>query len=110
MLILQHNCAGVGQVVEAVCQSGVKLGADLILIQEAKRGRDGTVSHPGYRFIGEDTRRTRTAVRVGSAVEVEDISSIAGDRAEGDVQVLDVTMADGGKIRIVNVYDQARSN
>jgi len=42
MLILQHNCAGVGQVVEAVCESGIKLGADLILIQEAKRGRDET--------------------------------------------------------------------
>ena len=110
MLILQHNCAGVGQVVEAVCESGVKLGADLILIQEAKRGRDGTVSHPGYRFIGEETQRTRAVVRVGSAVEVEDVSTVAGHQAEGDVQVLDVTMADGEKIRIVNVYDQARSN
>jgi hypothetical protein len=95
---------------EAVCKSGIRLGADLILIQEAKRGRDGTVSHPGYRFIREDTRRTQTAVQVGSAVEVEDISSIAGDQAEGDVQVLDVTMADGEKIWIVNDYDQARSN
>jgi hypothetical protein len=55
MLILQYNCVGVGQVVEAVCEFGIKLGADLILVQEAKRGRDGTVSHPGYRFIGENT-------------------------------------------------------
>jgi len=78
MLILQHNCAGMGQVVECVCESGVKLGADLILIQEAKRGKDGTISQPGYRFIGEGTRRTRAALRVGSAVEVEAVSAIAG--------------------------------
>jgi len=78
MLILQHNCAGMGLVVECVCESGVKLGLDLILIQEAKREKDGTVSHPGYWFIGEETQRTRAALRVGLAVELEDVSAIAG--------------------------------
>jgi hypothetical protein len=62
--------------------------------------------YTGYRFIAEDTRETQTAVRVGSSVEVDDISRLPGDWAEGNVQILDVRR-DGQKTWIVNVYDQS---
>jgi len=53
---LQHNCARGGQVMEAVMESAVKRGVDLVLIQEQKNGRekDGTLSHPSFTFIRGD--------------------------------------------------------
>jgi len=34
--VLQHNCARGGQVMEAVLESAVKRGVDLVLIQEPR--------------------------------------------------------------------------
>jgi len=55
MIVLQHNCAGVGQAVVAAMESGVEIGADLILLQEEKRGKDSMRSHGT--FIKMDSGR-----------------------------------------------------
>ena len=109
MIVLQHNCAGVGQVVVAAMEIGAEIGADLILLQEEKRGKDRMRSHGAFRWIGDERRRTRAAVRVTSNIEVNDQSAIAGPEAATDIQVLDIRMGSGEMIRVVNVYDQARS-
>ena len=54
MLLLQHNCAAGGQVVEIVLQLAVGLRAELVLIQEPREGKDAIVSHPGFRNYGGD--------------------------------------------------------
>jgi len=53
---LQHNCARRGQVMEAVLESAVKQGVDLVLIQEPRgeKERDSTRSHPSFTFIKGD--------------------------------------------------------
>jgi len=53
---LQHNCARGGQVMEAVLESAVKRGVDLVLIQEprAEKERDSTRSHSSFTFIKGD--------------------------------------------------------
>ena len=53
LLELQHNCARGGQVMEAVLESAVRMGADLVLIQESRgeREKDSTRSHPSFMFI-----------------------------------------------------------
>jgi len=53
LLALQHNCARGGQVIEAVLQSAVRMGADLVLIQEPRgeREKDSTRSQPSFTFI-----------------------------------------------------------
>jgi len=39
--------------VEAVLETAVRMGADLVLIQEPREGneRDGTRAHPSFKFI-----------------------------------------------------------
>jgi hypothetical protein len=51
--VLQHNCQTGGQVVEAVLETAVKMGADLVLIQEPRgeKEKDGTRTHPSFTFI-----------------------------------------------------------
>jgi len=53
LLVLQHNCARGGQVLEAVLNTAVRMEADLVLIQEPREGKekDGTASHPSFNFI-----------------------------------------------------------
>jgi len=54
---LQHNCARGGQVMEAVLESAVRRGVDLVLIQEPRgeKQKDSTRSHPSFTFIrGEE--------------------------------------------------------
>ena len=87
----------------------MEIGADLIFLQEEKRGKDSMRSHGAFRWIGDERRRTRAAVRVTSNIEVKDQSMIAGPEAATDIQVLDIRMGSGEMIRVVNVYDQARS-
>jgi len=59
MIVLQHNCAGVRQVVVAVTESVVEFGADLILLQEEKRCKDSMPSHVYMR-----REETDAAVRI----------------------------------------------
>ena len=53
LVALQHNCARGGQVMEAVLETAVRKGADLVLIQEPRgeKEKDSTRSHPSFTFI-----------------------------------------------------------
>jgi len=50
LVALQHNCTRGGQVLEAVLETAVQKGADLVLIQEPRREteKDSTRSHPSF--------------------------------------------------------------
>jgi hypothetical protein len=53
MVVLQHNYAAGGQVVEAVLETAVRMEADLVLIQEPRKvnQKDSTRSHPSVTLI-----------------------------------------------------------
>jgi len=53
LVALQDNCASGGQILEAVLETAVQKGADLVLIQEPRGEieRNSTRSHPSFRFI-----------------------------------------------------------
>src|ERR1700712_5015671 len=101
MLLLQHNCAAGGQVVEAVLQSAVELRAEIVLIQEPREGNDGTVSHPGFRNILKE-KKVWIAISNKAKCRVDPVDVNGG---EGYVQAVDITI-NGKTIRVVNVYDQ----
>jgi len=57
LVALQHNCTRGGQVLEAVLETAVRRGADVVLIQEPNwaKEKDSTRSHPSFNFIrGEE--------------------------------------------------------
>lgn len=85
-----------GKLVVAVIESGVEMKADLILIQEAEKGKDSMKQHVAYRWIGDEGRRTRAALQKTSPIEVQNMTDIAGAGAETDVQVLEIRMEEGG--------------
>ena len=55
--MVQHNCAKGGQTVEAALDTAVRVGADLVLLQEPREAgkKDSTRSHDSFRWIkGEE--------------------------------------------------------
>ena len=110
MLVLQHNCATAGGVVEAVLQTGKEMGVELVIMQEQRKigTRDSTTSHPAYRFIkGGEESRVCTAQSKTSERQVISRTDLAGNAADY-VQVLDITdkRLPENSIRVVNVYDR----
>jgi len=107
---LQHNCVRGGQVVEAVLETAVRRGADLVLIQEPRgeREKDGTRSHPSFTFIkGEQgvAAKCWIAVNRASRCRVTELKDLV--RASGNhVQVVEVVPPGGDAIIIANVYNQ----
>ena len=70
LVALQHNCARGGQVLEAVLETAVKMGADLVLIQEPRdaKMKDSTCSHPSFTFIrGEEHLPAKCWIAVNKA-------------------------------------------
>ena len=107
---LQHNCARGGQVMEAVLESAVKRGADLVLIQEPRgeTEKDGTRSHPSFTFIkGEEGAAAKCWIAVNKAsrcrvTELKELTKECGNH----VQAIEVSPPGGEAIIIANVYDQ----
>jgi hypothetical protein len=107
---LQHNCARGGQVMEAVLDSAVRRGADLVLIQEPRgeREKDGTRSHPSFTFIrGDEGRAAKCWIAINRAsrcrvTELKELTRGCGNH----VQVVEVVPPGGEAIIIANVYDQ----
>jgi len=112
LLALQHNCARGGQVLEAVLESAVRMGADLVLIQEPRgeREKDSTRSHPSFTFIrgaeGEPAF-CWIAVNRASRCRVTELKDMTRN-CKNHVQVIEVTPPGRPAITIANVYDQWR--
>ena len=112
LLVLQYNCTRGGQVMEAVLESAVRMGADLVLIQEPRgeREKDSTRSHPSFTFIrGEEGEPAKCWIAVNQAsrcrvTEMKDMTR----NSRNHVQVIEVTLPGMSTITIANVYDQWR--
>jgi len=110
LVALQHNCARGGQVLEAVLETAVRRGADLVLIQEPRGAneKDSTRSHPSFMFIrGEESVLAKCwiAVNRASRCQVTELRNLAAGTAN-HVQVVEVTPPGGKSIIIANVYDR----
>jgi len=105
-----HNCARGGQVLQAVLESAVQKGADLVLIQEPRGGmeKDSTRSHRSFRFIrGEKGKAVKCWVAVNreSRCQVTELKDLTRDCANY-AQALEVKPPSGPSIIIVNIYDR----
>jgi hypothetical protein len=101
--VLQLNCRKDGGILTAIMESGVELGADLVLVQEAPVCQDWR--HPTFDYLWG--RRVLVGVRRNSEWRVWPREDLA-QPTYGDVQVLDVTCRDNRQVRVVNVYDAPR--
>jgi len=112
---LQHNCARGGQVLEAVLESAVRRGVDLVLIQEPRgeKEKDGTRSHPSFTFIkGEEGAAAKCwiAINRASRCRVTELRDLARE-CENHVQVVEVALPEGaGSVIIANVYDRHKGS
>jgi len=110
LVALQHNCTRGGQVLEAVLETAVRRGADVVLIQEPKgaKEKDSTCSHPSFSFIrGEEAVPAKCAIAVNRAskCQVTELKNLAAGTAN-HIQVVEVTPPSGEAIIIANVYDR----
>jgi endonuclease/exonuclease/phosphatase (EEP) superfamily protein YafD len=113
VVVLQHNCAAGGQVVEAVLETAVRMEADLVLIQEPRKEnqKDSTRSHPSFTFIKgaeQDPAKCWIAVNRASRCRVTELKDLTSD-CGNYVQVIEVTPPGKPTIVIANVYDQWRN-
>jgi len=112
LVVLQRNCARGGQVLEVVLEMAVQKGADLVLIQEPcrEREKDGTRSHPSFRFIrGKEGEAAKCWVAINreSQCQVTELKDLTRNCANY-AQALEVKPPSGASIIIVNVYDRGR--
>ena len=110
LLALQHNCTRGGQVLESALETAVKMEADLVLIQEPRKGgeRDGTRAHPSFNFIrGAENEPVKCwiAVNRASKCQVTEIKELTRE-CSNHMQVAEVVIPGGETIVIANVYDQ----
>ena len=101
---------------ECVLETGVRMGADIVFIQEPTIGKDSTMSHPAYILVKStdkhgrrDKGRTWTAIRKNTKWQLEQRGDLETTESLGDVQVWDATGPSGRKVRLVNVYSQDTS-
>ena len=83
-------------------ESGIKEGADMILLQEKPKFEG--YSHPGYKFIRGG--RAMVAIRVDCKIKYEIRRDLVGGAGD-DVVIIDYVTSKG-RIRVVNVYDQRK--
>ena len=112
LLAQKHNGASGGQVMEAVLESAVRMGADLVLIQEPRgeREKDSTRSHGSFMFIrGEvgEPAKCWIAVNQASRCRVTEMKDMTRN-SRNHVQVIEVTPPGMPTITIASVYDQWR--
>ena len=93
-----------------VLDTGVKIGADLILIQEPPLQHPPfETTHPAFQF--HRAKNTWTAIRIDRVAHITNINNRTdlALAAQGDVQILDITITVAGmqatQIRIFHVYD-----
>ena len=95
---------------EALLESAVKKGVDLVLIQEPRgeKEKDGMRSHPSFTFIREEERvapKCWIAVNRALRVKVMELKNLTRG-CRNHVQVIEVVPLGGDAIIITNVYDQ----
>jgi hypothetical protein len=84
--VLQLNCRKDGGILMAIMESGVELGADLVLVQEAPVHQDWR--HPTFDYLWGGC--ILVGVRRNSEWRVQPREDLA-QLTDGDMQVLDVT-------------------
>ena len=100
--ILQQNCQKSEVAWYATLESGLELGADLVLIQEPPTFQG--YSHRGYYLHSKrGGGRAMTAVRISANLQYE-VREDLGDEADGDLVILDILLPE--RLRIVNIYNQ----
>jgi hypothetical protein len=114
VVVLQHNCAAGGQMVEAVLETAVRIEADLVLIQKPRgeKEKDGTRTHPSFTFIRgaqQDPAKCWIAVNWASRCRVTELKDLTKDYGNY-VQVIEVTPLGRPTIVIANVYNQWRNH
>ena len=98
--------------VEAVLESAVKMGVDLVLIQEPRgeKEKDGTTSHPSFRFIkGAEGEPTKCWIAVNRASQwrVTELKHLTR-KCENHVQVVEVSAPGQNMVLVANVYNRHR--
>jgi len=88
-----------------VFHPAVELKAEVVLIQEPREGKDGTVSHPGFRNIMKE-KKVWIAISNEAKARIDPVDIVGG---EGYVQTVDITI-NKRNFRVVNVYDQKTPN
>ena len=96
--------------IEAVLESAVKRGVDLVLLQEPRgeKERDSTRSHPSFTFIKGDegvAGKCWIAVNRVSRCRVMELKMLTQE-CRNHVQVVEVVPPGGDAIIIANAYDQ----
>jgi endonuclease/exonuclease/phosphatase family metal-dependent hydrolase len=107
LTVLQHNCRRSGEAVQAVLETGIKLGADIVLIQEPPLVSEAQYRqrHPGFRVEWE--ARTATAIRVDTRWKTR-IRKDLSTQSEGYIQIIECSRKNQPDLRIVNIYDQVQ--
>jgi len=95
---------------ESALETAVKMEADLVLIQEPRKGgeRDRTRAHPSFNFIrGTENEPVKCwiAVNRASKCQVTEIKELTRE-CSNHMQVAEVVIPGGETIVIANVYDQ----
>ena len=95
---------------EAVLETALRKGADLVLIQEPRgeKEKDGTRSHPSFTFIrGEvgTAAKCWIAVNHASRCQVTELKELTRE-CRNYAQVVEVVAPGGDAIVITNIYDQ----
>ena len=91
-------------------ETAVRMGADLVLIQEPRKGneRDGTRAHPSFKLIrGAENEPAKCwiAVNRASRCRVTELKMVTQE-CRNHVQVVEVVPPGGDAIVIANVYDR----
>jgi hypothetical protein len=103
--VLQLNCRKDGEILTAIMESGLELGTDLVLVQEAPLYQGWR--YPGFDYIWVDGGRVMVGIWRDTEWKVRPRPDLQ-KQAEGDIQVLDVYGQNQWQVRVVNVYDALR--
>src|SRR5271154_29236 len=115
MLVIQHNCRKAYAITIAALETGLKLGAAIICIQEPYIGKLYTISHPGYSLYWPEEgekREKRVAIAVRRELSSQLIIEARTDLLDHPYALaLDIwelyrdTRTKKRRTRLINVYD-----
>jgi len=115
MLVIQHNCRKAYAITIAALETGLKLGAAIICIQEPYIGKLYTISHPGYSLYWPEEgekRDKRVAIAVRRELASQLILEARTDLLDHPYALaLDIwelnrdTRVKKRRTRLINIYD-----
>jgi len=110
--VIQYNCARGGQTVEVALETAVRMGADMVLLQEPRmpKEKDSTTHHDSFRWIrGEEGLPAKCWVAISRTTQcrVMERRDLTRECANY-VQTLEVHAPGAPPTVIINVYDQTR--